>query len=607
MQTTDMACRTEKAGKRVQRLEAELAAVRLELQQTHGKLHELEASQENLRSLVLTIPDVVYRIDAAGNFTFVNDAVRRLGYEPAELLGRHFREIVFPEDLKNVSRCALLPQYKGKITGPLRAPGLLDERRTGNRRTMDLEVRLVFKSPLGKGGAMASRNRDFIVAEVNSAGIWQGDMENGSKEFAGTVGVMRDVSYRKRMENALRESEQRLKSIFACTQAGIILIDAQSRTIVDANPAALRLVGAARSRTVGAVCHQYICPEEKGRCPVLDLGQKVDHAERVLRTAEGGEIPILKTVAEIELDGGRHLIESFVDIRHIKEVEAELQQARHRLELQVEQRTADLQRTNLSLQQEIQRRIRTEAELQALLRQLRTSQSQLVQAEKLRALGTLTAGVAHELNNPMMGMLNFIQYCLKHTLESDRRFAVLQDAECETRRCIEIVQNLLTFAPAEASGDPELKTEPLETIIDRVLRLLSFRIAQENVRILREMPAEPLFLKCRRSSIQQVFLNLMDNAMDAMKDCEAKKITINAEASEGEIRIAFSDSGCGVPAEAMPKLFDPFFTTKPPGHGTGLGLAVSRSIIESHGGRITCRNVPGAGAALEIFLPSSGY
>ncbi len=138
------------------------------------------------------------------------------------------------------------------------------------------------------------------------------------------VGVLssgEDVTERRIAEAALQESEERFKTVINSVQAGILLVDASTRTIAEANPAALHMLGRLRNEVVGEVCHRFVCPSEKGTCPVLDLGKEVENAERTLLTAEGETIPILKNVTSVEMRGKRYLIESFLSIAERKKME----------------------------------------------------------------------------------------------------------------------------------------------------------------------------------------------------------------------------------------------------------------------------------------------
>ena len=245
---------------------------------------------------------------------------------------------------------------------------------------------------------------------------------------------------------------------------------------------------------------------------------------------------------------------------------------------------------------------KTEEKLKNLLDQLKGS-AQLVQAGKMGAVGTMTAGIAHELNNPMMGILNFVQYCLKHTSEDDRRYVVLQDAERETKRCSAIVQNLLTFSRMEQEGDEEYQKVSCAVISDRVLQLLSYRVEKENVLVTAHTAEGTPTIWIKENNIQQVIFNLINNALDSVKTSEKKEVLVDIH-PEGEfVQVTIADTGCGISPENLEKIFDPFFTTKPTGEGTGLGLSISQSIIKDHGGELRCESEPGTGTKFKVLLP----
>jgi len=455
-------------------------------EQLEDNYKKLQISEEKFRVLVKTVPDIVYRVDVNGRFTFINDAVTRIGYTAEELIGEHFSRIILPADVTPVSREKVLKNMEGRHTGDGKAPLLFDERRTGKRKTTGLEIRLATKKGLNQKVAMAESIGDEVVfVEVNSSGMYEISNDFHDRNFIGTVGVIRDVSIRKAMEKGL-------------------------------------------------------------------------------------------------------------------------QNAHNDLENKVFERTLELMESNKQLKQEIDRRIRIEEELEGLIQKHQESQAQLIQAEKIGALGVLTAGIAHELNNPMMGILNFAQYCLKHTDSEDRRYPVLVDTIREVTRCSDIVRNLLTFTRVDNPETEDYQEESLVTIMDRVFRLLAYRTEKENVRITRNIEMDTPSILMKTTGIQQVFLNLIGNALDSLKKSDEKKLHVQIRPVDGTVETVVTDTGKGIDPGILKKIFDPFYTTKPTGKGTGLGLSVSRSIVENHGGRITCESKKNKGAIFRVFLPIDG-
>ena len=198
-----------------------------------------------------------------------------------------------------------------------------------------------------------------------------------------------------------------------------------------------------------------------------------------------------------------------------------------------------------------------------------------MESQKLREIGNLTAGVAHELNNPLTGILNFADCGIRFTSEADQNISVLQDISRETRRCIDIVQNLLTFSHSHSdrSADPMVRAVRCAEVFDRVHRLLSHRIQRDQVQIEVAVEEDVPEIQTQVDALQQVLLNVASNALDALKGRPEKTIHVHIAPQDLGLEIVIRDSGCGIPEDHLQKIFDPFFTTKKKGEGTGLGLA----------------------------------
>jgi len=149
-------------------------------------------------------------------------------------------------------------------------------------------------------------------------------MKDADDQPIGFVAISRDITERKRAEEALQQSENYLRTIFNSVQTGVILVDVETHQIVDVNPVIIKAFGADKDEIIGSLCHQFICPAEKGKCPITDLGQTVDNAERILVKANGEQVLVLKTVVPVMLNNRKFLLESFVDITERKRFEEAL-------------------------------------------------------------------------------------------------------------------------------------------------------------------------------------------------------------------------------------------------------------------------------------------
>lgn len=243
-----------------------------------------------------------------------------------------------------------------------------------------------------------------------------------------------------------------------------------------------------------------------------------------------------------------------------------------------------------------------------MTRKLADAQRQLIQSDKLASLGRLAAGVAHEINNPLTGVLTYSSFLLKRAngLPAQAGNAEMKnDLEVivrETKRCREIVKGLLDFARQA----PVQKTPvSIPTIIDQVLSIIDNQLRLKKVHVKKEIAVELPAIHADANQMQQVFLNLLVNAADAI-DAEGGEILITADrrAADGKefLEVAVRDNGRGIPREDLTKIFEPFYSTKGQ-KGTGLGLAVVWGIIEKHGGNITVESEAGKGATFTVRLP----
>ena len=246
----------------------------------------------------------------------------------------------------------------------------------------------------------------------------------------------------------------------------------------------------------------------------------------------------------------------------------------------------------------------TTAEIQRREQELREKQEQLVQAGKLATVGELTTGVAHELNNPLNNIGLFVGNAidlLEHgVMDVKQVIRELRQATEQVRKATEIISHLRTFGrAAPVSREPVV----LRQVIERAVALMQeqFRLRQINVAL--DLGSKEPVVLGNAIQLEQVFINLLTNARDAMLNSPRKAIHILASVDCQTVELAFTDTGHGIPAGLERRIFDPFFTTKEVGKGTGLGLSITYGIIKDHGGMIAVVSPPGAGATFVIQLP----
>jgi signal transduction histidine kinase len=226
------------------------------------------------------------------------------------------------------------------------------------------------------------------------------------------------------------------------------------------------------------------------------------------------------------------------------------------------------------------------------------TQKGLLLTEKMVAIGKLTAGMAHEINNPLGGILNCIYHFRKRSQPVEKQREYLDLMEDGIKRIQKTVTNLLEFA---RNPNLERTSTDFSLLLENTISLLDYQFRKNQIKIEMEIPRPLPSLNVDRNQIGQVLVNIFLNSLQAMQGGGVLKI--EAAAQDGRFLVTVSDTGKGIPEEILPKVFDPFFTTKGEGTGTGLGLWISQGIIERHGGAIQIRSGEGKGTTVEIQLP----
>src|SRR5216684_1105147 len=246
----------------------------------------------------------------------------------------------------------------------------------------------------------------------------------------------------------------------------------------------------------------------------------------------------------------------------------------------------------------------TTAEMQRREQELRDKQEQLVQAGKLATLGELTTGVAHELNNPLnnTGLFvgNAVDLIELGAADKGQIVRELRQAMQQVSKATQIISHLRTFGRAAPVSREPISLRP---VIERALSLVREQLRLREIEVTVDLgPEEPVVVG-NPIQLEQVFINLLTNARDAMADSPRKAIRISGSVGYAAVEVAFADTGHGIPPGLERRIFDPFFTTKEVGKGTGLGLSITYGIVKEHGGTISVVSRPGEGATFLLNLP----
>jgi signal transduction histidine kinase len=229
---------------------------------------------------------------------------------------------------------------------------------------------------------------------------------------------------------------------------------------------------------------------------------------------------------------------------------------------------------------------------------LKDANKRLVESEKMTAIGQLGAGIAHEVKNPMTSIRGYAQMGLRKVPEGSPLHGYFITIEKETGRSLEILKNLLRFSRQETA---EMSLIDLNAVAADTIRLVSHQLVMRQVEVVSRVGLEPIQIMGNANQLEQVLLNLMMNAGDAME--KGGTVTVTTDVDGGSARLRVADTGSGIPPEVLGRIFEPFFTTKPVGKGTGLGLSVSYGIVKEHTGEITAQSKPGHGTTFTILIP----
>ncbi len=379
--------------------------------------------------------------------------------------------------------------------------------------------------------------------------------------FAGRhylAGIFRDISERKRAEEALKSSEERYRLVV--DNANEFILVAQDGMIKFFNSKVVGLLGYAREDLAFKPFTYFIYPDDR---------QMV--MERYLERIRGGSPPPLYSFRVVDKTGNIRWVEISTVV------------------FNWEGRPA-----TLNFLTDITERKKAEGEKQRM-------EEQLLLAGRLAAVGELSAGVAHELNNPIAAIQGFAQLL---TARNDLDETTKKDLSIiyrEAQRAAKITQNLLSFARRH---EPEKQLISLNEVVEKTLELRAHQMKVNNIEVVVDFAADLPKTMADFFQMQQVFVNILNNAEQAMVEAHGKgRLVVKTQKVGDMVQISFADDGPGILEENMKRIFDPFFTTKEVGKGTGLGLSICYGLVEAHGGRIYARSKLGEGATFVVEIP----
>jgi PAS domain S-box/PAS domain S-box len=372
---------------------------------------------------------------------------------------------------------------------------------------------------------------------------------------------LRDLSERIRIENKLRETNSFLTNIIISSVDGIIAADIKGNVILF-NQGAELMLGYSADEVINGGVHitqMYIPGQAKEimkklRDPDLGPAGKLSSTQVNLVTKKGEGLPASLSAAIIYDEVGQEIasVGIFTDLRE-----------RFRMQKELEE-------THLKL----------------------------LHSEKMASLGKMAAGVAHEINNPLGGILIYANLLLEETPAEDPKWANLKHIVDQTMRCKDIVKELLDFSRQTKHRWVQCD---INQSLEQIIGLLGKQALFHDIQIIKEIDPLLIPIIADPGQLNQVFINLMTNAADAMNGIGILTVRTYSLPEEGKIGVEISDTGCGIPPEILPRIFDPFFTTKD--KGTGLGLSTVYGIIGEHGGSIEVRSNTGQGTVFILRLP----
>ncbi len=378
----------------------------------------------------------------------------------------------------------------------------------------------------------------------------------------GYEGIIADQSHRKKMERDLKAAHNFLNMIIHNSPNAIMATNMQGDIILW-NTAAQETLGYSAKEVIGKMNIRAIYPQGMAR-----------EVMKMMRSPEYGGVGRLRSYPMVYVRRDGEIIEGNLSAAILYGPSGE-------------------ELASVGIFVDLKERLHME-------RNLREVQEKLLQSEKLAAMGRLTSQIAHELNNPLYGIMNTLELLKTEIPPKSKRRRILEMALSETERLTELLRKMLSFSRPD---EEEKQPTNMNTILDEILLLVKKQLQEHGIQVAASFQDALPLVNASRNQLRQVFLNLIANARDAMP--EGGTLTITTSSTKDRVRIEIEDDGVGIREENLPRIFDAFFTTKDSVKDVGLGLSVCYGFIEEHGGDIRVRSRHGEGTTFTILLPAA--
>ena len=405
----------------------------------------------------------------------------------------------------------------------------------------------------------------------------------------------------------ISESERNYREIFNSSTDAIFVHDVDGK-IVDVNDSMLKMYDWPREEVLSLSIKDISSNVSPFRMEDVEklfikAGQGHKQVFDWHARKKTGELFWVEVALKKNYIGEKERVLAFVrDINEKKQTAMQLEKYRDHLEVLVKERTEELEKANIELTNANKELFGQRAEIETALTSLQHAQKQLIQSEKMASLGVLSAGIAHEINNPLnfiyggiVGLEEYFNENLKEHVE--KILPYIEGIHVGVRRAADIVASLNHYSRYDDKPGVECD---IHSIIDNCLVMLNNQL-KDRVEIKKKFTGEPYTLICNEGKLHQAILNVLVNASQAI---EGKgTITISTRIEEHQFIISVADTGCGISEENLSRITDPFFTTKDPGEGTGLGLSITYNIVQEHNGKLEFESQLGKGTKAVITLP----